>query len=166
MTEILRVTLVAILLSIGFACYFLVVGALFSERVVKTIKTIKQSPVRSLGIGFVNFVFFAAITIALFAFAEEFQESGRTVPYSILMIPTLLLAAILVIILVLGLSAMINILGERIFPELSTWQKTFWGTVILAFGSAIPTVGWFLLFPYVALTGFGAVILGFFQRDS
>jgi hypothetical protein len=27
-------------------------------------------------------------------------------------------------------------------------------------------VGWFLLFPFVALTGFGAVILGFFQRGE
>jgi hypothetical protein len=166
MTEILRVTLVAILLTIGFACYFLVVSALFSNRVARTIKVVKQMPGRSLGIGFVNFVFFATITIALFAVAEEFQESGRTVPYAILMIPTLLLAAILVVFLTLGLSAMIDILGERIFPEKSGWQKTVWGTVILAFGSAIPTVGWFLLFPYVAIMGFGAVIFGFFQRDG
>jgi hypothetical protein len=71
-----------------------------------------------------------------------------------------------VIFLSLGLSAMVSILGERVFPDLSSWQKSFWGTVILAFASAIPTVGWFLLFPYVALTGFGAVILGFFQKGE
>jgi hypothetical protein len=61
---------------------------------------------------------------------------------------------------------MVSILGERVFPDLSSWQKTFWGTVILGVASAIPAVGWFLLFPFVALTGFGAVILGFFQRGE
>ena len=163
MTEILRVTLVAILLAIGFACYFLVVGALFIGRVSKTVNIVRQMPGRSFGIGFVNFLFFGTIAIILFAVSEGV---GNEVVKFILLVPALVIAAVLVVLLSFGLSAMISILAERVFPGLSDWRKTFWGTVILAFGSAIPTVGWFLLFPYVALTGFGAVILGFFQRNS
>jgi hypothetical protein len=163
MTDILRLTLVLLLLTLGFASYFLVVGALFVGRVTKTVNIVKQMPGRSLGIGFVNFLFFGAIAIALFAVSEGVEN--RVISF-VLLVPALTVAAVLVVLLSFGLSAMVNILGERVFPELSAWQKTFWGTVILAFGSAIPTVGWFLLFPYVTLTGFGAVILGFFQRGE
>jgi hypothetical protein len=163
MTDILRLTLIVVLLTLGFASYFLVVGALFVGRVAKTVNIVKQMPGRSIGIGVVNFLFFGAIAIALFAVSEGVEN--RVVSF-ILVVPALVIAAVLTVLLSFGLSAMINILGERVFPELSAWRKTFWGTVILAFGCAIPTVGWFLLFPYVALTGFGAVILGFFQRSE
>jgi hypothetical protein len=163
MTEILRVTLLVILLAVAFACYFLVVSAFFNKRVLKTLHVAKQLPARSLGIGFVNFLFFGTIAVVLFAVAEGVENGAIKF---IVLIPSLLLAAVLVIFLSLGLSAMVSILGERVFPDLSTWQKSFWGTVILAFASAIPTVGWFLLFPFVALTGFGAMILGFFQKGE
>lgn len=163
MTEIIRVILLVILLAVAFACYFLVVSAFFNKRVSKTLNVAKQLPARSLGIGFVNFLFFGTITVVLFAIA---QGAGNEVISLIVLIPSLLLSAVLVILLSLGLSAIVSILGERIFPDLSTWQKSFWGTVIFTFASAIPFVGWFLLFPFVALTGFGAVILGFFQRDT
>jgi hypothetical protein len=163
MTEILRVTLLVTLLAIAFACYFLVVSAFFNKRVLKTLNVAKQLPARSLGIGFVNFLFFGTIAVVLFAVAEGV---GNDAIKLIVLIPSLLIATVLVIFLSLGLSAMVSILGERVFPDLSSWQKSFWGTVILAFASAIPTVGWFLLFPYVALTGFGAVILGFFQKGE
>jgi hypothetical protein len=163
MTEILRVTLLVTLLAVAFACYFLVVSAFFNKRVLKTLNVAKQLPARSLGIGFVNFLFFGTIAVVLFAVAEGV---GNDAIKLIVLIPSLLIATVLVIFLSLGLSAMVSLLGERVFPDLSTWQKSFWGTVILAFASAIPTVGWFLLFPFVALTGFGAVILGFFQKGE
>lgn len=163
MTEILRLTLLVTLLAVAFACYFLVVGAFFNRRVSKTLNVAKQLLTRSFGIGFVNFLFFGTIAVVLFAIAEGV---GNDAIRLVVLIPSLLIAAVLVIFLSLGLSAMVSIIGERVFPDHSTWQKSFWGTVILAFASAIPTLGWFLLFPFVALTGFGAVILGFFQRDS
>ena len=166
MSEILRVIPLFVLLALAFACYFLVVGALFARRVEKAIHNVKLMPGRSFGIGLVNFLFFGAMTVALFVVAEEFQESGRNLPYILLMIPTLLLIGVMLIVLSLGLLSMITILGETIFPDLSVWKKIFWATLILAFGSAIPIVGMVILFPYVSLTGFGAVILGFFQRSK
>jgi hypothetical protein len=163
MTEILRVTLLVTLLAVAFACYFLVVSAFFNKRVLKTLNVAKQLPARSLGIGFVNFLFFGTITVVLFSIADSV---GNDVIKFIVLIPSLFLASLLAIFLSLGLSAMVSILGERVFPDLSMWQKSFWGTIILAFASAIPFIGWFLLFPLVTLTGFGAVILGFFQREN
>ena len=165
MSEILRMTLIILLLTLGFACYFLVLGAFFPRRVTKTMNVVQQMPCRSFGIGLVNFLFFGTITIVLFAVAENFQESGNNFPYAILMFPTLFLMGLLLGVLFIGLLAMITLLGEQLFPDLPQWRKTFWGTVVLAFACAIPAVGWFLLFPGVALTGFGAFILGLFQRN-
>jgi len=45
-------------------------------------------------------------------------------------------------------------------------KKSIWGSVLLTFACALPFVGWFLLLPYLVFLGFGAVVLGFFQRDG
>jgi hypothetical protein len=82
MTEIIRVTLVVLLLTLGFACYFLVLSALIPRQVTKTMSAIQQMPGRSFGIGLVNLLFFGTITIVLFAVAENFQENGNTLPRS------------------------------------------------------------------------------------
>ena len=165
MNEIVRVTTIFALLILGFACYFLVLAAFFPRRVAKTVNAIQHMPGRSFGIGFVNFLFFGAIVVVLFAVAEGFQESGNNVLNLIVLIPALLLAGILLSVLFLGLTAVANILGERLFPELPQWRKSFWGTVVLGVACSIPAAGWMLLFPAAALTGFGAAILGSFQRD-
>lgn len=161
MTDFFRVILFVIVLGIAFGCYFLVVGSLFEKRITKTINVARLMPGRSFGIGLVNFLFFGSIVLMLFAFSEG--VNGNVAKF-ILLLPALVLTAILVTLLSFGLAAMIQIISEQVFPDHSAWKKTFWGTIVLAFGSAIPAIGWFLLFPYVALTGFGAVILGFFQR--
>ena len=98
----------------------------------------------------------------LFSVAENTDGAIQV----ILTIPALLIAALLTIILSFGLAGMVNLVGERIMPEHSSLKKTVWGTVLLTFACALPFVGWFLLLPYVAFLGFGAVILGFFQRES
>lgn len=162
MTDILRLLLIVISLTIALACYFLVIGALFANRVTKTQRVINQLTGRSLAIGFVNFLFFGVIAMLLFSFAENVDGVFRV----ILTIPALIITILLTVILSFGLAGMVNVIGERVFPEQSAWKKTVWGTIILAFACALPFVGWFLLLPYAGLTGFGSVILGFFQREK
>lgn len=166
MNEILRVTLTFALLIFGFACYFLVLGAFFPRRIVKTASAIQQMPRRAFGIGFVNVLFFGTIVLVMFGIADSFQESGNNILNVILLIPTLLLTGVLLSVFFLGLTALASLLGDRLFPEFPQWRKIFWGTVVLGVSSSIPAVGWMLLFPIVALTGFGAVILGFFQKGE
>jgi hypothetical protein len=166
MTELFRVTVIFSLLILGFACYFLVLSAFFPKRLAKTENAIRQMPWRSLGIGFVNILFFGTITFVFFGIADSLQEGGNKVLSVVLLIPTVLFTGVLLTALFLGLTAVSNLLGERLFPEVMPWRKTFWGTVILGAASAIPAVGWALLFPLVALIGFGAVILGFFQKGE
>lgn len=162
MTETLRLFLDALLLTITLAAYFLVFGALFSNRVAKTQQIIQQLPGRSFWVGLVNFLFFGVIVMLLLAISENAENVIRF----ILIPPAVVITAVLAIILSFGLAGMANLVGERIFPDQSAWRKTLWGTVILAFACALPFVGWFLLLPYVSLTGLGSMIVGFFQKAT
>ena len=162
MTEIRQLFLGVILLTVALAAYFLVFVAFFSNRITKTQRVINQTPGRSFWVGLVNFLFFGVIVMLLFAMSENAENLVRF----ILIPPAVAITAVLAIILSFGLTGMVNTVGERIFPDQSAWRKTLWGTVILAFACALPFVGWFLLLPYTSLTGIGAVILSFFQKDG
>ncbi|MCE9645809.1 MAG: hypothetical protein K8S20_07405 [Chloroflexi bacterium] len=161
MTDILRMFLIIILLTLALAAFFLVIGALFTNRAAKTQRVIMAMPGRSFGVGLVNFAFFGVIALVLFSVAEN---AGSLVKV-ILTIPALLITAALVIMLSFGLTGMVSLLGERILPEVTSWKRTAFGTAVLSFACAFPFAGWFLLFPYVGFVGIGAFILGLFQRE-
>jgi hypothetical protein len=162
MNEIVRVTLWIVLLIAGLAGYFLVLEALFASRVAKTRALIASAPGRSFGIGAVNFVFFSVIAFILFSVSDDAGGALKAV----LTIPALLITAALVAGLSFGLAGMVELVGERVLPEASAMKRRVWGTACLGLACALPFAGWFLMLPYVGLTGIGAFILGFFQRES
>ena len=162
MTDILRIFFIVILLTITLAAYFLVIGVLFTSRVTKTQSIINQTSGRAFGLGFVNFFFFGLIAFVMLSLAEN---AGSFVK-GVLTIPALLILAFLSMLLSLGLTGMVNVLGERLFSDMSLWKRNIWSAVILCFACALPFVGWFLLLPYISFVGIGASIFGFFQRNS
>jgi len=162
MTDILRLFFIIILLTIALAAYFLVVNTLFANRVTKTRRVIDQMPGRAFGVGLVNFAFFGVIAVVLFSVADNAGGFGKVV----LTVPALLITAALAVMLSFGLTAMINLLGERILPEVGSWKQSVFGTAILSLACTLPFVGWFLLFPCIGFVGIGAFILGLFQRDK
>lgn len=161
MTDILRLTLFALLLTITLTAYFLVIGALFTNRVAKTQSILNVTPGRSFGLGMVNFFFFGLIAFVMLSLAEN---AGSFVK-GMLTIPALLTLAFLSVLLSIGLTAAVHHLAERLFPDLVNWKRNLWSSVILCIACALPFVGWFLLLPYIAFTGIGATILGFFQKS-
>lgn len=161
MTDILRLLLIIILLTLSLTAYFLVIGALFSSRVEKTQRVIQQMSGRALGVGFVNFLFLGVIAIVLFSIADGISGLGK----GVLTLPALLITILLAVLLSIGLAGLVNIMGEKLFSELSILRQRIWASVILALACALPFVGWFLLFPYIGFVGVGAVILGFLQRE-
>lgn len=165
MADILRIFIIIILLTISLSAYFLVISTLFPQRVEKTQQVLNQMPGRSFGVGLVNFLFFGVILVVLLTITDGNANRVNSVVRIILLIPTLALTALLLAILSFGLTGMIQVLGERILPEFSNLNKNICSAAILTFACALPFIGWFLLFPYVALSGFGAAILGFFQKN-
>ena len=162
MSDIVRLLFIILLLLVGLSAYFLVVNAIFTQRVAKTKSVAQSMPVRSFGVGFVNFVFFAVIAMVLLSVAEN---TGAFIK-GVLTIPAVIILAFLAIVLSFGLVGVSNLIGERIFPDHPAWKQLLWGTVCLSLACALPFVGWFLLLPYVGFMGVGAVILGFFQRKT
>ena len=162
MSDIVRLLLAVILLTMGLAAYFLVLNALFPQRIAKTKSMVQAMPARSFAIGVVNFVFFVVIALVFFSVAENAGPFSK----GILTIPAVVILAFLGIVLSMGLAGMSNLIGERTFPDLSAWRQTLWGTVCLSLACALPFVGWFLLFPYIGFAGIGAMILGYFQREK
>ncbi len=161
MTDILRIFFIVILLTVTLAAYFLVIGVLFTSRVTKTQAIINQTSGRAFGLGLVNFLFFGLIA---FVFISVAENTGSFVK-GVLTLPALVILAFLTVLLSLGLTGMVNVLGERLFSDMSLWKRNIWSAVILCFACALPFVGWFLLLPYISFVGIGASILGFFQRN-
>ena len=162
MDDILRISLITLLLTFTLAAYFLVIGVLFNDRVTKTRNAIRQMPARAFWLGLVNLLFFGVIAFVLLSVAEN---AGAFVK-GILTIPALVILAIITGLLSSGLTGMVGQLGEKLFPDLSVWKQIFWAAVVLCVACALPFVGWFLLLPYVCFVGIGATILGFFQRNA
>jgi hypothetical protein len=161
MPDILRISSITVLLTVGLAAYFLVVGALFPQRIEKIKSMVRSMPGRSFGIGLVNFVFFAALALALFSLAEN----ARALTRGILTVPAILITAFLAVMLSFGFAALTNIIGGHFLPDAIPWKQTLWGSVCLSFACVLPFLGWFLLLPYTGFLGVGAFILGLFQRD-
>ena len=162
MTDILRLSIIVILLTVSLTAYFLVIGALFPLRVTKTQRVLNQMPWRSFGVGFVNTLFFGVIAVVFFSIAGT--SSGLV--SGVLTIPALIITGFLALVLSFGLSCIVNELGLRLFPDHAAWKRTVWGSAILTFACALPFIGWFLLLPYIVCLGVGATILGFFQRGE
>jgi hypothetical protein len=105
---------------------------LFANRAAKTQRVITAMPGRSFGVGLVNFVFFGTVALVLFSLAEN---AGSVVKV-ILTLPAIVIAAILAIMLSFGLAGIVNLLGERILPEVSTWKRTVFSTAVLSWDSS------------------------------
>jgi hypothetical protein len=165
MTDIFRFTFIIILLTITFASYFLVINALFINRVNKTQHVINQTPGRSFGLGLVNALFFGAIGIFLLILIDGNANRVPPVLRAILLFPTIIVWTFLISLASIGLTSMVKVLSERIFPDLPSWKQIVWGSVVLCFACALPFVGWFLLIPCILFIGIGAAILGIVQKS-
>jgi hypothetical protein len=162
MSGIMHIFIIILPLTISLAAYFLTVNALFPVRVGKTKAIIQIIPARSFWLGLVNFSFFFIVAIILFSISDNVDNEFIK---GVVMLPALIILAFIAIMLTFGLAGMTAYVGERIFPEISSWKQAIWGTVCLSFACVLPFVGWFLLFPYIGLVGIGAFILGIFQRE-
>jgi len=165
MNDILRLTLIVLLLTITLAAYFLVIGALFSNRVAKTQTSLNLTPGRSFGLGMVNFFFFGTIALILLMLIDGNANRVNDIVRVILFFPAVGVLAFLGSLLSFGLTGIVKELGSRIAPEHEPRKQLVIGSVLLTIACALPFVGWFLLLPYVAFTGIGATILGFFQKS-
>jgi dolichol kinase len=63
-----------------------------------------------------------------------------------------------------GLASVIQLTGGRLAAQDTGFKRSLWGSLALILASYLSFVGWFILFPYTGLLGFGGLVLSFFNR--
>lgn len=133
---------------------FSVLRVLFANLVEGTAATAQRMPGRAFLLGLVNTLFVSILVAAMSAIGEG----------GMLQLLALVLLAVLVIALAFGLSSMAVVIGERLLPESSATRQCVWGAVAMTLASLTPLIGWFGLFPYLAMRGLGALVIHGFTR--
>jgi hypothetical protein len=129
--------------------FFLIVEALFAKIVEQCRVIVEENPGRSFWIGLVNTIFFSAL-IALFFFL-----AGR-IEQPLIAVPSVILFMIFIIGSIFGFSAVIQVIGDRIFTEFSGFRKKSYSAGLIMLGCLTPYIGWFGLLPYILIVSFGA----------
>lgn len=149
----------AALLVVGalvVAAFFVVLAALFPDRLARTRAIAARAPGRAVVIGLINAFFLGVLAVALLAVTSW---TGL----QIIGLPALFLLGVLGLGLTFGLGGVVLLLGERLLPERGPVARTAAAAVALGLACALPYLGWFGLLPYAALLGLGAFLLTFFE---
>jgi len=153
--ETFYIILISILALITLVASLIFIRGLFPVRVSKVQDTLENNWKRSFWLGLVNTVL---ITIFVFGFGS--LGNGSPLFY----FPAFAMYGAFLIGLLFGLSAFVQILGERLFPNLNPVKRDVKAGSIFLLTSLLPFVGWFLLFPYVISLSVGAVVITLFQN--
>jgi len=159
MDEILSLALALPLVGATLVALFAVLGVLFRSWVERTHEVAETQARRSLLIGLVNVVSLTALTLAL-------ARIGENADLGILSVVNILLLAAAAIAIIFGLAGMVRLVGAHLIPAASQTRQAVWGGVALVLACLTPYVGWFLLFPYVAMRGLGAFVLAAVNRRA
>lgn len=152
MSELLTAVGVIIGGVICLAAFFVVLTVLFGG-VTERIHTVALAkPAWAFLIGLINLLFFAVVALLFFSLRDS---TG----IDLLALPALLIAGLLLLALCFGLAAVAQIIGQGVVMTPDRTRQTAMGSLYLTAACLLPIVGWFLLLPYVAILGIGAVIL-------
>jgi len=135
---------------------FSLLRVLFPGQVGSAKAATIEMPGRSLALGTVNLVFLSIIVAAFGALG-----GGGGGVFQLL---ALILLGLLAIALAFGLAGMSVLIGERLLPDATHTRQTAWGAAALVLASLTPFLGWFGLFPYLAIQGLGGFLIGLFRR--
>jgi hypothetical protein len=155
--ESLFIILLSILSLITLIASFLFIRGLFPQRVNKIRTTLENHWKRSFWIGLVNTILITILVIGLGSLSNN---------NPIFFIPAFVIYGAFLIGLLFGLTAFVQFLGERLFPDLSPVKQDIRSGAVFLLTSLLPVAGWFLLFPYGISLSFGAVVITLFQKEK
>jgi hypothetical protein len=153
--DTLSIILISILALITLLASLIFIRGLFPTRVNKIQDNLESNWKRSFWLGLMNTVL---ITIFVFGFGS--LGNGSPIFY----IPAFVIYGAFLVGLLFGLSAFVQILGQKIFPDLDPVKRDVRAGSVFLLTSLLPFVGWFLLFPYVISLSVGAVVITLFQN--
>ena len=147
--------LAVVLVGLCLIAMLLTIAALWPQRSRRVRACLENSPIKSILVGLVNYVFVGAIAI-LFLNLEPLAVVG------------LLLVAVLTAGSLVGLSAVSESLGERLYDlraqQTSHFNHLIAGGSTLYLAALLPFLGWFVLIPGLFVAGLGAFVLSLASR--
>ena len=155
--ETFAVLLLLILSLITLIASFVFTRGLFPRKVDLIQAALENHWKRSFWIGLVNTVFITILVLGLGSLGNNFR---------VFYLPAFAIYAVFLIGLLFGLTAFIQLLGGRLFPERTPVQRDIRAGVVVLLTGLLPAVGWFLLFPYVIFLSIGAVVLTLFREKT
>ena len=153
--ETFAVILLSTLSLITLIASFVFIRGLFPHKVDLIQAALENHWKRSFWLGLVNTIFITILVLGLGALGN-----GNQIFY----IPGFAIYGVFLIGLLFGLTAFIQLLGGRLFPERTPVQRDIRAGAVFLLTGLLPVVGWFLLFPYVLGLGVGAVVLTLFRK--
>jgi hypothetical protein len=151
MDQGLLVILLGIVVFICLMALFIIMHVLFKSWIEETKQHARDAAGRSLAIGFVNALFLTALSIGFWVLAENAGIPALGL-IGVVIIVALIIAA------VFGITGMVVLISERLFPEARGWRQLAGGGSLTVLACLTPYVGWFGLFPYVFFRGLGGFI--------
>jgi len=147
--------LVLLVVLIGFclAAFFITLEALFGELVEGITRSAEEKPGKAFWVGLVNTVFLGAIAAGLIS-TGEYSAFGL-----VLAVPGFAVGIFVAVGIVFGLAGMVRLIARLVFPGKKGWKLQASGAGVVILACLVPYIGWFGLFPYLGLRGFGAFIL-------
>ncbi len=136
---------------------FLLTRGLFPGCVEKVQSTLENNWKRSFWIGLLNTILISIVVLGLGSLGGNF---------GLFYIPAFIIYGAFLIGLIFGLTAFIQILGDRLFPDFSSVKKDIRAGAVFLLASLLPIFGWFLIFPYLISLAVGAVMITIFQRKE
>ena len=153
--ETFAVIILSILSLITLIASFVFTRGLFPHKVDLIQKALENHWKRSFWLGLVNTVFITILVLGLGAIGDN---------YRIFFLPAFAIYGIFLIGLLFGLTAFIQLLGGRLFPDRGPVGRDIRAGAVFILTGLLPVVGWFLLFPYVICLSVGAVVLTIFRK--
>ncbi len=147
--------LLILVVLIGFclAAFFITLEALFGELVEGITRSAEEKPGKAFWVGLVNTVFLGAIAVGLIS-TGEYSAFGL-----VLAVPGFAVGIFVAAGIVFGLAGMVRLIAGLVFPGKEGWKLQASGAGVVILACLVPYIGWFGLFPYLGLRGFGAFIL-------
>ena len=153
MNEPFFLLMLGVLIGFCLVAFFSIIEALFAGLVEGITRAADEKPGKAFWVGLVNTAFLTAIAIGLMSLAE-ISRLGI-----VLAVPGLAVGIFVAAGIVFGLAGMVSLIAGLLFPGKEGWKSKASGAGVLILACLVPYIGWFGLFPYVGLRGFGAFIL-------
>lgn len=150
----LLIILIAGLSLVTLVASLILMRGLFPSQVSRVRQTLETYWKRSFWIGLGNTVLITLIVMGLGSLAESSP---------IFFILAFGIYGAFLVGLLYGLSALIRVLGERLFPEQTPAKQDIKAGAVFVLASLLPGAGWFILFPYGISLAVGAVMITLFH---